>query len=239
MAPPPNTSNTPPQPTASQSTSTAAATPPSTTCPRTWRSQSTSSAPRHARCTTSATRGTRPSSTTRARSPLDDDPVLGGRCEVATFSQRESDRASSLLSSFGNDLSNIPEFGGGNCQDWVAGAVAVLEAAGVGVGCGEGGFWKGMVNRSAKEIKQACVASGRTWVDGPNRRFEGDPDARFAEGGEGEGRVVGRLRDNPVLRERMRGLVGNHNSEEGSNGVIPERPFYVSSPFFSRMDGDA
>ncbi|OOF93858.1 hypothetical protein ASPCADRAFT_209102 [Aspergillus carbonarius ITEM 5010] len=166
--------------------------------------------------------------------PLEDDPVLRGRCELATFSGEESERVNTLLSSFGNDVSNIPEFGVGNCQDWVAGAVGMLEEEGV-VGKGEGEFWKGMINRSAEGMKRACVSSGRKWIDGVELEFEGEPDARFVDGRDEVGRPVGRLSDNVALRERMQLLMGR--SEEGKEARGSERPFYVSSPFFSRSNG--
>ena len=69
--------------------------------------------------------------------PLED-PVLRGRCELATFSDAaKKEHAVFLLSAFGEDTSNIPEFGTGNCQDWTAAAVHMLEQAGV-VQQGEG-----------------------------------------------------------------------------------------------------
>ncbi|CAI7629273.1 unnamed protein product [Penicillium glandicola] len=72
--------------------------------------------------------------------PLED-PILKGRCELASLSSEQSQLADNLISAFGNDESNIPEFGVGNCQDWVAGTVGMLEHASV-VSSGEGGFWK-------------------------------------------------------------------------------------------------
>ncbi|PYI10647.1 hypothetical protein BO78DRAFT_394066 [Aspergillus sclerotiicarbonarius CBS 121057] len=165
--------------------------------------------------------------------PLEDDPVLRGRCELATFSHEQSERITTLLSAFGNDTTNIPDFGVGNCQDWVAGAVRMLEGAGV-LGTGEGEFWRSMINRSAEGMKEACVGSGRKWVDGVELGFEGVPDARFVDGGDAVGRTVGKLRDNVAFRERMQLLMGG---TEGKEAGVSERPFYVSSPFFSRSNG--
>ncbi|PWY77276.1 hypothetical protein BO94DRAFT_538143 [Aspergillus sclerotioniger CBS 115572] len=162
--------------------------------------------------------------------PLEDDPVLRGRCELVSFLGEESSRVNNLLSSFGNDASNIPEFGVGNRQDWVAGAVGMLEGAGV-VRTGEGEFWRKMINRSAEGMKEACVGSGRKWVDGMELVFEGKADARFVDGRDG----VGRLSDNVALRERMQLLTGT--MEEGKEKGGSERPVYVSSPFFSRSNG--
>ncbi|RAK99627.1 uncharacterized protein BO80DRAFT_494634 [Aspergillus ibericus CBS 121593] len=164
--------------------------------------------------------------------PLEDDPVLRGRCELATFSEEKSEHITTLLFDFGNDILNIPEFEVGNCQDWVADAVGMLEGAGM-VGNGEGEFWRKMINRSAEGMKEGCVVSGRKWVDGVELGFEGVPDARFVEGNDGVGRSVGRLRDNVAFRERMQVLMGGRDSVGG----VPERPFYVSSPFFSRSNG--
>ncbi|KAI9934622.1 hypothetical protein ASPWEDRAFT_61822 [Aspergillus wentii DTO 134E9] len=159
--------------------------------------------------------------------PLED-PVLKGRCELASLSDEQRIDASALLTSFGKNESNIPEFGVGNCQDWVAAAVGVLERVGL-VGSGEGGFWRGMVNKSAEEMKSECLRTGRRWIDGPELVFEGDPDARFGDEGD-EARPVGKLGNNEAFL-RMKSLFG-----ERKDGESQERPFYVSSPFFSKME---
>ncbi|GKZ27894.1 hypothetical protein AbraIFM66951_007428 [Aspergillus brasiliensis] len=165
--------------------------------------------------------------------PLQDDPVLRGRCELLTFSQEESEHVNNLLSAFGKDASNIPEFGVGNCQDWVAGAVAMLENAGV-LASGEGAFWKSMINGGAESIKRACGDSGKKWVDGPEMVFEGEPDARFGDK-EGDKKEVGKLKDNEAFRKRMQ-VLGKSRGGEGGEENVPERPFYVSSPFFSQTN---
>ncbi|GLA74567.1 hypothetical protein AtubIFM55763_005812 [Aspergillus tubingensis] len=167
--------------------------------------------------------------------PLQDNPILRGRCELSTFRQEESEHVNNLLSTFGNDASNIPEFGVGNCQDWVAGAVAMLEDAGV-LASEEGPFWKNMINEGAESIKRACGDSGRKWIDGPEVVFEGEPDARF--GDEGGKKEVGKLKDNEAFRERMQALMGKSSGGggEGGQGNVDERPFYVSSPFFSQTN---
>ncbi|BCR95121.1 uncharacterized protein AKAW2_20061S [Aspergillus luchuensis] len=170
--------------------------------------------------------------------PLQDDPVLRGRCELITFRQEECQHVNSLLSAFGNDASNIPEFGVGNCQDWVAGAVAMLEDAGV-LASGEGAFWKSMINEGAESMKRACGDSGRKWIDGPEVVFEGEPDARFKD--EGAKKKIGKLKDNEAFRERMQTLMGKKSSGgvgggEAGERNVPERPFYVSSPFFSQTN---
>jgi hypothetical protein len=155
--------------------------------------------------------------------PLED-PVLKGRCGLASsLSSEQREQAASLLSAFGKDESNIPEFGVGNCQDWVAGAVRVLEHAGL-VSSGEGGFWKSMINRSSEEMKSECLQAGKKWIDGPESTFEGEPDARFVDR---EVKPVGKLVQNEAFRARMQSLLGE---------TPVERPFYVSSPFFSKMD---
>lgn len=161
--------------------------------------------------------------------PLND-PVLRGRCELlSSLSDEDRSQITNLLTAFGNDESNIPEFGVGNCQDWVAGAISMLEDAGV-VRFGEGAFWRDMVNRSAEGKEEACLGSGRVWIPGPESTFEGDPDASFNDK---EVRPVGRVAGNEAFL-RMQALMGNGmGTVSGEEG--PERPFYVSSPFFSRM----
>lgn len=161
--------------------------------------------------------------------PLDDDdPVLRGRCEIASllsFGQKQ--QAGSLITAFGNDESNIPEFGVGNCQDWVAAAVGVLEGAGL-VSVGEGQFWKRMINRSSAEMKGECVRADKKWMDGPaESTFEGEPDARFVDR---EEKPVGKLVQNKAFQKRMQSLLRPKETPP------VERPFYVSSPFFSKMN---
>lgn len=51
---------------------------------------------------------------------------------------------------------------------------------------------------------------------------------------EGEVRPVGKLALNEAFRGRMQALMGMKGSNSGESPV--ERPFYVSSPFFSRMN---
>ncbi|KAJ5731485.1 uncharacterized protein N7483_005993 [Penicillium malachiteum] len=149
--------------------------------------------------------------------PLDD-PVLKGRCELTSLSSEQSQQVAGLLSAFGNDDSHIPEFGIGNCQDWVAGAVAMLEHAG-----------------SSEEMKNECLQTGRTWIDGPESTWEGEPDARFADKENDKVRPVGELTQNEVFRARIQSLLGSKGS--GVSDEAPaERPFYVSSPFFSETN---
>lgn len=74
------------------------------------------------------------------RSQRLEDPVLKGCCEFASLTDEQKIHAGSLLlSEFGTEKSNIPEFVIGNCQDWVAAAVNRLEQSGVLVS-GEGEF---------------------------------------------------------------------------------------------------
>ncbi|KAE8337841.1 hypothetical protein BDV24DRAFT_139052 [Aspergillus arachidicola] len=167
--------------------------------------------------------------------PLEDDPVLRGRCELTTFtSVEQKNQAENLLTNFGCDDTNIPEFGVGNCQDWVAGAIQMLEKEGV-LPSGEGQFWEEMINLSAEAMQDQCVRTGRTWIPGSEQVFEGEADERFMD--KGELKPVGRLMENSVLRERMLALAGNlpvSDSMGVNEGFAGERPFYVSSPFFSR-----
>ncbi|KAJ5708480.1 hypothetical protein N7488_008281 [Penicillium malachiteum] len=140
--------------------------------------------------------------------PLDD-PFLKGRCELVSLSSEQSQQVATLLSAFGKDDSNIPEFGVGNCQDWVAGAATMLE--------------------SSEEMKNECLQTGRTWIDGPESTWEGEPDARFAD------KEKDTARPNEVFRARMQSLLGSKGSG-GSEETPAERPFYVSSPFFSKTN---
>ncbi|KAJ5500797.1 hypothetical protein N7453_009848 [Penicillium expansum] len=163
--------------------------------------------------------------------PLED-PVLKGRCELASLSSEQSQQADDLLSAFGKDESNIPEFGVGNCQDWVAGAVGMLEHAGV-ASSGEGGFWK----RVREEMKNECLQAGKTWIDGPESTYEGEPDAKFVDKERDTVKPVGKLAQNEVFRARMQSLLGPKGGGESDRDKTPvERPFYVSSPFFSKMN---
>ena len=170
--------------------------------------------------------------------PLED-PVLKGRCELASLSSEQSQQAATLPSAFGNDESNIPEFGVGNCQDWIAGTVEMLEQAGV-VSSGEGGFWKSMINRSSEEMKNACLQEGKKWIDGPESTYEGEPDARFMDRERDTLKPVGKLVQlvqNEMFRARMQSLLGPKGSGESDHDETPvERPFYVSSPFFSKTN---
>ncbi|KAE8131636.1 hypothetical protein BDV38DRAFT_290007 [Aspergillus pseudotamarii] len=154
--------------------------------------------------------------------PLEDDPVLRGRCELTTFTTAaQKDHAEQLLFNFGRNDANIPEFG-------------MLEKEGV-VSSGEGLFWEEMINLSADAMQDRCEWTGRTWVPGLERVFEGEADARFVD--KGGLRPVGRLRQNSVLRERMLALEGSFPTKESrriEEDLSGERPFYVSSPFFSR-----
>lgn len=131
-------------------------------------------------------------------------------------------------------MANIPEFEVGNCQDWVAGAVSMLEDAGV-VGEGEGAFWRGMVNRSADGMEEACRGSGRFWILAPESSFEGIPDASFNDK---EVRSVEKLVGNEAFF-KIQALIGTGTSTEtlSSEKGARKRPFYVSSPFFNQMGG--
>ena len=72
---------------------------------------------------------------------------------------------------------------------------------------------------------------------GPESTFEGVPDARFSDKTDSTVRV-GKLSQNSAFQARMQSLMGNrqHGDEWSAQEHPPERPFYVSSPFFSRMN---
>lgn len=140
------------------------------------------------------------------------------------------------LAAFGNDSSNIPELSVGNCQDWVVAAALTLEQAGL-LKQGEGAFWKSMMNRSADEIRDGCLRTGRKWIVSRETAFEGEHDARFNDKSTVQ---VGKLTQNPMFQTRMQSLLGNRpQGEESNSQEPPERPFYISSPFFSCTNPDA
>jgi hypothetical protein len=67
--------------------------------------------------------------------------------------------------------------------------------------------------------------------------FDGVPDARFAdEGDKVKRKRVGRLTQSRVFQNRIRALMGGGSQTDSSarRENTTERPFYVSSPFFSR-----
>lgn len=176
------------------------------------------------------------------------DPVLRGRCELTLLTPESKDRAAQLLTTFGDNPAHIPEYGVGNCQDWVADAVHILETEGVLDTPGEGRFWRSMVNKSAEGMRESCLRTGRVWIPGPESTFEGEPDARFLDPTGIATGEVGRLAHNAVFQARMQALwgvtlgKGSGGEEDGGiaddaaavGGGASERPFYVSSPFLSR-----
>ncbi|CAI7577428.1 unnamed protein product [Penicillium crustosum] len=111
----------------------------------------------------------------------------------------------------------------------------MLEHAGV-VSSGEGSFWKNMINRSSEEMKNECLRAGKTWIDGPESTYEEEPDAKFVDKEQGTVKPVGKLAQNDVFRARMQSLLGSKGSGGSDIDETPvERPFYVSSPFFTTM----
>ncbi|KAE8408527.1 hypothetical protein BDV37DRAFT_279013 [Aspergillus pseudonomiae] len=102
---------------------------------------------------------------------------------------------------------------------------------------GEGAFWHGMINQSADSMRDRCIASGRKWINGPESTFEGEPDTRFSD--KADSKPVGKLMQNSIFQERMRSLLGGRQDppESEREDRSSERPFYVSSPFFSQTGG--
>lgn len=92
-----------------------------------------------------------------------------------------------------------------------------------------------MINRSSEEMKNECLRSGRTWIDGPESTWEGEPDARFVDKEQSAGKPVGKLAQNEVFRARMQSLLDPKDGEKSDDEAPLQRPFYVSSPFFSKM----
>lgn len=94
-----------------------------------------------------------------------------------------------------------------------------------------------MVNLSTDQMRDSCLRTDRKWVVGLESTFEGVPDARFSNK-TGSTVRVGKLSQNPAFQTRMQSLMGNrqHGDESSAKEHPPERPFYESSPFFSRMN---
>jgi hypothetical protein len=93
--------------------------------------------------------------------------------------------------------------GRSNCQDWVAGAVRRLEAAGL-LGRGEGRFWDEQVGCSGDRMGERCLETGWAWI--PSERKIVDPgeiDARYSDV---EVITVGKLVDNPAFRAALENL---------------------------------
>ncbi|KAL1884747.1 hypothetical protein Plec18167_002339 [Paecilomyces lecythidis] len=102
---------------------------------------------------------------------------------------------------------------------------------------GEGEFWRSMINRSADDMREACLGTGRKWIAGSESTFEGVPDARFSDK-EDPTKSVGKLAHNALFQDRIQSLLGKKDSAVSSAEDTPqERPFYISSPFFSFTAG--
>lgn len=84
--------------------------------------------------------------------------------------------ANRVLAEYGADRSKLPEWEEGNCQDWMAGGVELLERVGL-VNTGDGERWRNMVGRSRIDMEMNWRRSGRGWVEGA-KRLEGRPQGR-------------------------------------------------------------
>ncbi|EAU32527.1 predicted protein [Aspergillus terreus NIH2624] len=135
-----------------------------------------------------------------------DDPGLRGRCELTTFSAEAKDQAASLLSAYGEDKSNIPVFGEGNCQYWVVGATMMLERARL-LKPGEGDFWRDMINHSSDDIERSCIRTNRKWTPGAGLSIVGEPDARFFDAKASAAKPIGKLEHNATFQARMQSLL--------------------------------
>lgn len=153
-----------------------------------------------------------------------------GLCEICTLSDQQKDLIVKTLTSFGEDEKNIPERGVGNCQDWLAGAIAALEEHGL-VGSGEGRFWKAQINCSANQMAAHCRETGRDWHEEEKKVIDpADIDARFNDA---EKRQIGKLSENSKFQGALGSLGASLASRSQAGGKV-ERPYYVSSPFFSK-----
>lgn len=84
--------------------------------------------------------------------------------------------------------------------------------------------------------RDTATSSAQLTASGPESMCGGEPDARFVDGEWSTVKPVGKLVQNEVFRARMQSLLGLKGGGESDHDKTPlERPFYVSSPFFSKM----
>ncbi|KAI1328415.1 hypothetical protein F5Y16DRAFT_154491 [Xylariaceae sp. FL0255] len=115
---------------------------------------------------------------------FDADPAPRGRCNLrANLSTEEAQSANKILERFGADGTELHYFGEGNCHNWAAGAVGVLEKAGLAMQ-GDGLVWTAMIGLgpSAMEAWWKDIAM-REWVacGAFNRKRPDVVDAKWDE----------------------------------------------------------
>ena len=130
-------------------------------------------------------------------------PILWGRAILREWGIREHQQAHNLLTGIGTNPANDPEIGRGNCQNWVAGAVRRLEAAGL-LRSGEGQFWDEQVGCSGDRIGERCLETGRSWI--PAERKVVDPGEIDAQYSDEKVITVGELADNPTFQATLKSL---------------------------------
>ena len=131
--------------------------------------------------------------------PLSSDPVLWGRCTlVDDLSSEDAVNANGLLQAFGEDEKYLPEWNTGNGQDWMVGAVGMLEQNTM-LEAGEHAFWKALIGKRAEEVGAICRASGKTWVKGDLPK----PDSIDARWSSEEANQADKSIDNQHLRQRV------------------------------------
>lgn len=143
------------------------------------------------------------------REQLLDDSTLYGRYEL----RRDLDapgraRVEKVLEKFGQDETRLPIRAQGNCQTWLADAIATLEVERI-VDGGEGQFWNERVGEKAEEMRRACEDRRKSWSQGTLQKITvsgNKPSGVDARYGQSEDRQVGRLEVSERFREAMEGL---------------------------------
>ncbi|KAB8339308.1 hypothetical protein FH972_022241 [Carpinus fangiana] len=146
----------------------------------------------------------------RPEQPYCTDPILRGRCELRSgLSRAEADRADSLLAKYGNEQEHLPFYGAGNCQNWLAGAVAMLEEAGL-AGQQDGQYWTESIGKGRETMEDGWKKRGRCWVDNP-KSLQAAPENVDARWRDKEERNVGKLDNGVDFGKRVEALEGLFN----------------------------
>jgi hypothetical protein len=108
----------------------------------------------------------------------------------------------------------------GNCQDWLMGALQILEDVEViRKEDGETEFWREMINCGHEKVAKKVRARGRKWIPRPERfDHEGPVDAAW---GKEEAKVA-------MGKGGMENVRSMLEAKMGGKGMV------ISSPFFSK-----
>lgn len=141
----------------------------------------------------------------RPEQPYCTDPVLRGRCELrSSLSEAEASRANELLARYGAEQSHLPFYGEGNCQNWLAGAVTMLEQEGLAQ-TEDGQYWTNAIGKGREAMENGWKERGRCWVDNP-KSLEAAPEDVDARWRDKEVRIVGKLGENKELGSHAEAL---------------------------------